>query len=119
MSAIGDYIHYNASNYTLKGTNRRDAENADWSYVSAKAKYATTVKNFALSKDADKLSEILNGIFSKAAKKNQNDNTIYDKAFKLLEEHLDKEWADAHTLIGKLTTSGNVSLTDAQKELVS
>ena len=115
MSAIGDYIHYSAANYTLKGINRRDAEEANWNYISAKEKYKSNTINPSLEKKAEELSNILNNIFSKAAKRNQGSNTIYDKAFKLLEERLDTQWENKNTLIGSLTTSGNVSLTDKQK----
>lgn len=119
MSAIGDYIHYSASNYTFRGINRRDAEEANWNYISAKKKYKSTAINPSLEAKAEELSNILNNIFSKAVKKNQGSNTIYDKAFKLLEERLNTQWENKNTLIGSLTASGNVSLTDKQKQLLA
>ena len=111
-NAIGDYIHYSGQNYNKYGIAQKGKGKIDYNFSIERIKkdYEKLVSGLTLTQKQT-LANNINSIFQANIKKSDED--IYANAKKIIKEQLDSQF---NSMTGKLSKTGNVSLTQAQKD---
>lgn len=123
MSAIGDYIHFHASNYEKYGTNLKDTSFNTIAYSSQKAemlKKAKSLKSKLTKKEKEEFAEMIGSFMVKPEEASgrvaQAQAALEKDLFKQFQDEMNKGMLDYETMSLKgVSTSGKLGKVSAHR----